>query len=47
MSWSKKTMKLWGFSFKSEPIWMLVFSLGPAALGLLILLLVLALRTTG
>lgn len=28
------------FSFKLEPIWMLVFSLGPAILGLLIVLFV-------
>jgi hypothetical protein len=32
------------FSFKSEAYWILVFSLAPAALGLLVLLLVLLLR---
>jgi hypothetical protein len=32
-------MKLIQFSFKSEPIWMLVFSLAPGILGLLILIL--------
>jgi hypothetical protein len=37
-------MKLIQFSFKREPIWMLVFSLAPAVLGLLILLLALLLR---
>jgi hypothetical protein len=35
-----KTMKTFGFSFKSEPIWMLLFSLGPALLGLLAVLIV-------
>jgi hypothetical protein len=34
-----KSLKALGFSFKSEPIWMVVFSLGPAVLGLLIVLL--------
>lgn len=28
-------MKPFGFSFKSEPIWMLFFALAPAVLGLL------------
>jgi hypothetical protein len=28
-------MKLLGFSFKSEPIWMLVFSVAPVVLGVL------------
>lgn len=37
-------MKPLRFSFKSEPIWMLLFSLGPATLGLLVLLVVLILR---
>jgi hypothetical protein len=32
-------MKLYSFSFKSEPIWILIFSLAPAALGLLVLLI--------
>jgi len=35
-----KTMKAFGFSFKSEPIWILVFSLGPGILGLLIVLFI-------
>ena len=33
-------MKLFRFSFKLEPIWMLVFSLGPAVVGLLIVLFI-------
>lgn len=37
-------MKPFGFSFKSEPIWILVFSLGPAALGLIVVLVLLLLR---
>lgn len=37
-------MKLYGFSFKSEAIWMLIFCLAPAVAGLLIALVVLALR---
>lgn len=35
-----KTMKPFGFSFKSEPIRILVFSLGPGILGLLIVLFI-------
>jgi len=37
-------MKAFRFSFKSEPIWMLLFSLGPAVFGLLALVAVLALK---
>ena len=37
-------MRWINFSFKWEPVWILVFSLGPAALGLLIVLVVLLLR---
>ena len=37
-------MKLTRFSFKSEPIWMLVFAVAPGVIGLLILLLALLLR---
>jgi hypothetical protein len=37
-------MKLLSFSFKREAMWMLFFSFAPAALGLLILLVVLLLR---
>jgi len=37
-------MKLTNFSFKSEPIWMLLLSLTPVLVGLLILVLVLLLR---
>jgi hypothetical protein len=33
-------MKLFRFSFKLEPIWILVFSLGLAVVGLLIVLVV-------
>lgn len=33
-----KTLKPFVFSFKSEPIWMLVFALGPGALALVIVL---------
>jgi hypothetical protein len=35
-----KTVKLFGFSFKREPIWMLVFSLGPGVLGVMIVLFI-------
>jgi uncharacterized protein YacL len=35
-----KTMKSLRYSIKSEPIWMLVFSLGPAVVGLLVALFV-------
>jgi hypothetical protein len=35
-----KTTKLLGFSFKLEPIWMLVFAILPGVLGLLIALFV-------
>ena len=34
-------MKLIEFSFKTEAIWMLIFSLAPAIVGLLIVLVVL------
>jgi len=37
-------MKLTDFSFKREPLWILVFSLGPAALGLLVVLVLTLLR---
>ncbi|HWN11384.1 MAG TPA: hypothetical protein VNO50_19305 [Pyrinomonadaceae bacterium] len=37
-------MKLTDFSFKREPLWILVFSLGPAALGLLVVLIVWLMR---
>lgn len=37
-------MKLTSFSFKTEPIWMLVFPLVPAAIVVLILLLIWLLR---
>jgi hypothetical protein len=37
-------MKPFGFSFKSEPIWILFFSLAPALFGLLIGLVVVLLR---
>jgi hypothetical protein len=37
-------MKLTKFSFKWEPMWILVFSLGPAVLGLLFVLVFLLLR---
>lgn len=37
-------MKIFRFSFKSEPIWMLLFSVGPAVLGLLALFVVLVLK---
>ena len=36
-----KALRPFKFSFKSEPIWMLVFSLGLAVLGLLIWFIVL------
>jgi hypothetical protein len=35
-----KTMKPFRFSFMSEPLWMLVFSLAPAVSGLLIVFFV-------
>jgi hypothetical protein len=34
-----KMTKFYGFSFKSEAVWILLFSLGPAALGFLIVLI--------
>ncbi len=37
-------MKLIRFSFKSEAIWMMLFSFGPVVVGLLIFLLALLLR---
>jgi hypothetical protein len=37
-------MKFLSFSFKQEPIWIWVFSLAPALLGLVVLLTVLLLR---
>jgi len=37
-------MKMIGFSFKSEAIWMLVFSIAPGVLGLLILFFVIMFR---
>jgi hypothetical protein len=40
-------MKLFRFSFKLEPIWMLVFSLGPAVVGLLIVLFVVVVLKSG
>jgi hypothetical protein len=38
-------MKAFRFSFKSEPIWMLLFSFGAAVLGLLVLLVAWLLRS--
>jgi len=40
-------MKLIRFSFKSEAIWMMVFSFAPMVIGLLIFLLALLLRRLG
>lgn len=40
-------MNVTRFSFKSEPIWMLVFSLAPAVVGLLLFLLALLIRNFG
>jgi hypothetical protein len=40
-------MKVIRFSFKSEPIWMLLFSFAPAVVGLLLLLMVWLLRKLG
>jgi hypothetical protein len=37
-------MKAFTFSFKSEPIWILLLSLAPAVLGLLALFIVLILK---
>jgi len=37
----RMTMKLSGFSFKTEAIWMVVFNFAPAVVGLLIVLLIL------
>ncbi|HEV2883611.1 MAG TPA: hypothetical protein VGW36_02075 [Pyrinomonadaceae bacterium] len=37
-------MKLTNFSFQREPVWILVFSLAPAALGMLAVLLLLLVR---
>jgi hypothetical protein len=38
------TNKFTTFNFKSEPIWMIIFSLGTAGLGVLILLFAILLR---
>ena len=38
-------MKLISFSFKREPVWMLVFSLATAAAGLLVFLVLLILKS--
>ena len=38
-------MKTINFSFKAEPVWMLVFSFAPAVGGLLILAVLLILRS--
>lgn len=40
-------MNLYGFSFKAEALWMLVFALAPAILGVLILLVVKILNLIG
>jgi hypothetical protein len=40
-------MKLLGFSLKSEPIWMLVFSVASVMLGVLALLVVSILKRGG
>jgi hypothetical protein len=41
-------MKPFEFSFKSEPIWMQVFALGPGALALVtVLLLILIVKLVG
>lgn len=40
-------MKLFPFSFKLEPIWMLVFSLGPVVVGSLIVLFVILVLKPG
>jgi hypothetical protein len=40
-------MKVFRFSFKLEPIWMLVFSLGPAVVGSLIVLFVILVMKLG
>jgi len=37
-------MKMSGFSFKREPVWMLALSVAPAVLGLLILFFVILFR---
>jgi len=37
-------MKLGGFSFRREPMWIWVFSLAPVALGLLVFAALLLLR---
>jgi hypothetical protein len=34
-------MKLSNFSFKREPMWIWIFSVGPAVIGLLVVVLVL------
>jgi hypothetical protein len=37
-------MKLARFSFKAEPMWILIFSLGPAVLGFLFVLVLMLIR---
>jgi uncharacterized membrane protein YeaQ/YmgE (transglycosylase-associated protein family) len=38
------TMKVFSFSFKREAVWMIVFSLAPAVIGAIIMLIVLLSR---
>lgn len=42
-----KKMKVPGFSFHTEPFWMLMGSVVPAVIGILIVLLVVLLRKFG
>lgn len=42
-----KTMKPFRFSFKAEPIWIWVFSLAPAVVGLLVALFVILILKLG
>jgi len=37
-------MKVLGFSFKREAVWLLVFAIAPAVLGVLVMLIVLMFR---
>ena len=46
MADGRTLMKLIGFSFKTEAIWMLVFSFAPAIVGLLFVLIVLGVRSS-
>ena len=38
-------MKLWRFTFKNEPVWMLIFSFGLVLIGLICVLIIAVARS--